>query len=73
VADEVDRSRLWIVLEDIFIVVSIFALWPAILGWEGWVWEVLKYAAAAGLLWIFIRRVQRYNRRRDASSNEQAT
>ncbi len=67
-AEEVDRSRLWIALEDFFILVSVLALWPAILGWEGWVWEVMKYAAAAGLIWIFVRRVRRYNQRRGRSS-----
>jgi hypothetical protein len=57
---------LWIALEDLFILVSVFALWPSILGWEGWVWEALKYVAAAGLLWIFVRRVRRYKERRAA-------
>ncbi len=60
---EVDRTRLWMALEDAFIFVAIFALWPVILGWDGWVWEVLKYAAAGGLIWIFTRRVKRYKER----------
>ncbi len=62
-AEGMDRSRLWIALEDLFILVSVLALWPAIVGWEGWIWEVVKYAAAGGLLGIFVMRVKRYNRR----------
>ena len=58
-----DERRIWVALEDLFILLSIFALWPVILGWEGWVWEVLKYLAVAGLVWIFVRRVRRYQRR----------
>ena len=58
-----NERRIWVALEDLFILLSIFALWPVILGWEGWVWEVLKYLAVAGLVWIFVRRVRRYQRR----------
>lgn len=64
-----DRTRLWIALEDLFILVSVFALWPSILGWQGWVWEVLKYAAAGGLVWIFVRRLRRYRERRAGSQD----
>ncbi len=59
-----DRSRLWIALEDLFILGCVFVLWPLILGWKGWVWEVLLYAAVGGLIWIFVRRIQRYRIRR---------
>ena len=66
-----DRTRFWMALEDLFILLSIFALWPTILGWDGWTWEVLKYVAVVGLIWIFVRRVKRYRMRkeRDASDN----
>ena len=63
-----DSSRVWIVLEDIFIMISILSLWPMILGWQGIVWESAKYVAAVGLLIIFARRVRRYNVRREESS-----
>jgi hypothetical protein len=55
---------LWIALEDLFILACVFVLWPLILGWRGWVWQVLMYVAAGGLIWIFIRRIQRYRIRR---------
>ncbi|MCZ6635632.1 MAG: hypothetical protein O7G87_19725 [bacterium] len=55
---------LWILLEDAFIVVSIAALWPGILGWEGRIWQAVQIAALAGLVWIFIRRSRRYKARK---------
>ena len=59
-------SRRWhILVEDLFIILSILALWPAILGWKSPVYEVLRYLALAGLIAIFIRRVRRYRQRRD--------
>ncbi len=66
---EMDRTRFWMALEDAFIIISIFALWPVILGWDGWVWEVLKYAAAGGWIWIFTRRVKRYKERAEEKKN----
>ena len=30
-----DRTWFWMALEDLFILLSIFALWPTILGWDG--------------------------------------
>ena len=60
-----DRSRLWIAVEDLFILLSILALWPAaILRWGGWGWQVVMYVAVAGLIWIFVRRLGRYRQRR---------
>ena len=69
--DKNGRTRFWIALEDLCILLSIFALWPAILGWEGWIWEGLKYVAVVGLIWIFTRRVKRYQvgRETDSSNN----
>ena len=60
---EKPSRRIWKALEDVFIVLSVLVLWPGILGWEGLAWEVLKYAAVVGLIWILIRRVNRYRRR----------
>ena len=62
---ELEPRRIWTVLEEAFIVLSIFALWPGILGWDGWVWELVKYVAVIGLIWIFVRRMKRYRDRTD--------
>jgi hypothetical protein len=62
---ELEPRRIWTVLEEVFIVLSIFAIWPGILGWEGWVWEAVKYVAVIGLIWIFVRRMKRYKDRTD--------
>ena len=64
------RTKLAMALEDVFILVSVFALWPGILGWQGVVWDILKYAAVAGLIWILVRRVGRYRTRRDEARGE---
>lgn len=58
------KSRpIWIALEDLFIVLSVFALWPRILHWEGAIWEYVQYAAVVGLVWILIRRMGRYKQK----------
>ncbi len=62
---------LWVWIEDAFIIASIAALWPSILGWDGWLWEVLKYGAVIGLVWIFIRRRRRYQVRKEAAQQDQ--
>ena len=62
---ELEPRRIWTVLEEVFIVLSIFAIWPGILGWEGWVWEAVKYVAVIGLIWIFVRRMKLYKDRTD--------
>jgi hypothetical protein len=61
--EEGQNNRAGLILEDVFIVLSIFALWPGILGWEGAAWNLLQYAAVIGLVWILVRRVGRYNQR----------
>jgi hypothetical protein len=61
--EEGQNNRAGMILEDVFIVLSIFALWPGILGWDGAVWNLLQYAAVIGLVWIMVRRVGRYNQR----------
>ena len=67
--EEGQNNRTGMILEDVFIVVSIFALWPGILGWEGAVWNLLQYAAVIGLVWILVRRVGRYNQRSKEGSD----
>jgi hypothetical protein len=51
--------------EDIFILVCILVLWPVILGWNHLIYEILLYAALAGLVWIFYRRIKRFHQARD--------
>jgi hypothetical protein len=60
-----EPRRIWTVLEDAFILVSVLALWPGILKWEGAIWESLQYIAVAGLIWIFVRRVRRYQTKKN--------
>lgn len=61
---EQEPRRIWLVLEDVFIVVSVLALWPRILHWEGAIWETLQYVAVVGLVWILVRRIRRYQTKR---------
>ena len=61
-----NERPLWVLLEDAFLIVSIAALWPGILGWEGTIWTVVQVAALAGLVWILVRRVRRYQVRGEA-------
>lgn len=65
-----NERPLWILLEDAFIIVSIAALWPGILGWEGMIWSVVQFAALAGLVWILIRRVGRYKAKGEEEAGE---
>jgi hypothetical protein len=66
--EEQPNKRFGMALEDVFILLSVFALWPGILGWEGSFWPYLQYVAVAGLIWILTRRVGRY---RERSESEQ--
>ena len=56
---------LWLLMEDAFIIISIAALWPGILGWQGAIWDVVQVVALVGLIWILVRRVKRYQARQD--------
>ena len=67
-ADE-ENKRLGMALEDLFILLSVFALWPGILGWEGAHWQYVQYAAVVGLVWILVRRVNRYRTRSEDSAS----
>ena len=57
-----DKTSRWI--EDIFILLCIASLWPAILGWQEPIYQFLLYIALVGLVVIFLRRQKRL---RDAS------
>lgn len=65
-----NERPLWRILEDAFIIISIGALWPGLLGWEGWFWVSIKYVALAGLVWILVRRVGRYRVRQEDERGE---
>lgn len=61
------RARL---AEDIFILHCILSLWPVIFGWNHPAFEVLLYAALAGLVVILVRRVRRFAQaRREADAD----
>ena len=53
------KKGIWTIVEDIFIVLCIFALWPIIFGWQGMIFSVIKYLALIGLIVIFVRRLRR--------------
>ena len=65
-----NERPLWVMLEDAFIILSIGALWPGILGWGGFFWEAVQYVALAGLIWIFVRRARRYRERPDEDAED---
>ena len=71
--EEKQRKRLGRATEDLFIIMSVLALWPGILGWGGLGWQILKYAAVVGLVWILVRRVNRYRRRSEGGDDETTT
>ena len=50
--------------EDIFILLSIFSIWPVILDWSHPLFEIVMYVALAGLIWIFYRRIKRFKEAR---------
>ena len=52
-------------MEDMFILLCVLSLWPSILGWEHFLYEVLLYTALAGLVFILVRRVRRFSQARD--------
>ncbi|MEE3234311.1 MAG: hypothetical protein VX294_09110 [Candidatus Latescibacterota bacterium] len=58
-------------IEDIFIIISIFSLWPVILDWQGILYQAILYGALIGLLIIFVRRVRRFKQARTEMENDQ--
>lgn len=63
-ADQPDPERRARMLEDIFILFCVLALWPVILGLQHVLYEVLLYAALVGLVLVFVRRARRFSRAR---------
>jgi hypothetical protein len=58
-------------IEDVFILLSILALWPAVLNLQGLAYDLLVYAALGGLIFIFIRRMRRFHAARDEMDSEE--
>lgn len=54
------KAKVARLVEDAFIVLCILTLWPVILGWTEEIYELLMYAALAGLVVIFVRRMRRF-------------
>ena len=54
--------------EDLFILLSIFSIWPVVLNWRHPIFEVVMYAALTGLIWVFYRRLRRFNQARQDPS-----
>jgi hypothetical protein len=65
-----NERPIWVLLEDAFLILSIGALWPGILGWEGGLWTIVQFCALAGLVWILIRRVGRYQDRSEKGQTD---
>ena len=54
------RSKRTRLLEDLFILLCILTLWPVVLGWQEAIYQYVLYAALAGLVFIFVRRINRF-------------
>ena len=61
------------IIEDIFTLLCIVSLWPVVLGWTEAIYQYLLYAALAGLVYIFVRRIRRFHAARDAMSESSDT
>jgi hypothetical protein len=64
------HQRVGRLVEDIFIILCIFILWPRILGWQNPIFPVLEYTALIGLVWILVRRVQAIRRHHPDGENK---
>ncbi|MFC1672040.1 hypothetical protein ACFL01_02770 [Planctomycetota bacterium] len=53
------RTRLWMYVEDVLIVLSILALWPKVLHRPGRLPDVLMWSAFAVMAVVLIRRTNR--------------
>jgi hypothetical protein len=51
-------------MEDIFILLCVLSLWPVILGLKHFLYELLLYAALAGLIVVLVRRARRFSQAR---------
>lgn len=56
-------SRRRRIVEDVFLVLAIFPLWPKILGWPGLLWDVILFA---DLVLLAVLLVFRWIRTREA-------
>ena len=68
------RTRRARITEDVFILLCIISLWPVVLGWQETVYQYVLYAALAGLVFIFVRRINRFRaaeRELDQSNTDQ--
>ncbi|MBT6147669.1 MAG: hypothetical protein HOH74_19685 [Gemmatimonadetes bacterium] len=59
-----DPGRRGRLLEDIFILLCVLSLWPVILGWQHFLYEVLLYGALGGLVFVLVRRARRFSEAR---------
>ncbi len=55
---KLSKTPLW---EDILIIISIFSVWPAILRKENIFTKGIMFFAFFLLIWVFIRRLKRFN------------
>jgi hypothetical protein len=53
------------IIEDLFTLLCIFSLWPVVLGWTEPIYQYLLYVALAGLVYIFVRRMRRFQEAQD--------
>ena len=57
-------------LEDIFILLCVLTLWPVVLGLQHPLYQAALYGALAGLIFILVRRVKRFqDARREVEDN----
>ena len=56
--------------EDLFILLSVLAIWPSILNWDHPAYDLLMYGALIGLVLIFLRRLRRFRRVREEFEQE---
>ena len=69
---EEQREKRHKLIEDLFILLCIASLWPVVLGWTEPIYQYLLYAALAGLVFIFVRRIRRFHAARDALRDDEA-
>ena len=68
---EEQREKRHKLIEDLFILLCIVSLWPVVLGWTEPIYQYLLYAALAGLVFIFVRRIRRFHAARDALRDDE--
>ncbi|MDP6124458.1 MAG: hypothetical protein QGH20_01730 [Candidatus Latescibacteria bacterium] len=50
------ESNWW---EWVIILAAIGSLWPTVLRWEHWAWDVVQLVFLGLMLWVFMRRLRR--------------